>query len=185
MGIETRCPSCKKILKAKDSMAGKKVKCPGCGMVLKLPGGKPVEEFDDVEIIEEEEDDLFGGYSAKEAVGSLVDSPKLKPCRECGEMIPADAKFCPECGEAFGKRRTSSPQRKRSLSDVPSRSSAADEMTGGDWIICICCPGIGCIVGVVRLCQGRSSGAIMIGVSLLFAILGFFIGFSAPRNVPR
>jgi len=161
-------------------MAGKKVKCPGCGTILKLPGGKPVDEYDDVDIVDEDEDDLFGGYSAKDAVGALVDSPKMKPCRECGELIPADAKFCPECGGSSSRRGGgSAPKRTRTLAEVSSRSSSSDDaMTGVDWILCICCPGIGCIVGIVRLCQGRSSGGVMIGLSLLFAILGIALKVS-------
>lgn len=177
MGIEIRCSSCKKVLKAKDSMAGKKVKCPNCGKALKLPGGEP-EELDDPEIIEDDEDELFGGYSAKEAVGSLVDEPRKKPCPECGERIPADAKFCPECGESFGKRRTSGGKRTRTLSDVSSRSSGGDEMTGVDWFLCVCCPGIGCIVGIVRLCQGRGTGGTMIAASFGFAVLWNIVRFA-------
>lgn len=38
MGIRVTCNSCGKELNAKDDSAGKKVKCPGCGDVLAIPG---------------------------------------------------------------------------------------------------------------------------------------------------
>ncbi len=37
MAIEFRCIQCKKLLKVPDAAAGKKVKCPGCTTVLRIP----------------------------------------------------------------------------------------------------------------------------------------------------
>src|SRR5262245_17075636 len=37
MPILVKCSECGKSLKAKDELAGKKVKCPGCGNVLAIP----------------------------------------------------------------------------------------------------------------------------------------------------
>jgi hypothetical protein len=37
--IAFTCPSCCKELKAKDELAGKKVKCPGCGKAAAVPHG--------------------------------------------------------------------------------------------------------------------------------------------------
>ncbi len=39
MSISIRCPGCEKRLKAKDELAGKRVKCPGCGHRVLIPGG--------------------------------------------------------------------------------------------------------------------------------------------------
>ena len=33
MSISVQCPGCEKKLKAKDNLAGKQVKCPGCGQI--------------------------------------------------------------------------------------------------------------------------------------------------------
>lgn len=44
MPISVQCPSCAKRLKTKDELAGKKIKCPGCGQVLPVPGGAPAGE---------------------------------------------------------------------------------------------------------------------------------------------
>jgi hypothetical protein len=52
----------------------------------------------------------------------------------------------------------------------PPRVSSSD-LSGGDWLLCILCPGIGCIVGIVRLAQGHPNGGKMLGFSLLFGLL--------------
>ena len=40
MPIEFACSSCSKRLRVKDESAGKRVKCPGCQTVLRVPGGE-------------------------------------------------------------------------------------------------------------------------------------------------
>lgn len=44
-------------------------------------------------------------------------------------------------------------------------------LTVVDWIVCILCSGLGCLVGIFRLVQGKKSGPKMIGFSLLFGVL--------------
>ena len=53
----------------------------------------------------------------------------------------------------------------------PSQSGGADDLSTVDWLLCIFCGTIGCIVGIVRLIQGRPSGAKMIGLSILFSVI--------------
>ena len=38
--ILVACPGCKKRLKVKAALAGKKLKCPGCGKAVAVPGGE-------------------------------------------------------------------------------------------------------------------------------------------------
>jgi hypothetical protein len=51
------------------------------------------------------------------------------------------------------------------------RISMKNELSVVEWLLCIFCSGIGCIVGIVYLIQGKSQGGMMIGLSLLFAFL--------------
>jgi hypothetical protein len=56
--------------------------------------------------------------------------------------------------------------------DRPSRSSdKSGDLTTVDWLLCIFCSGIGCIIGIIRLIQGDPTGGKMIGFSLLFSFL--------------
>lgn len=43
MPISLTCPACRKKLTARDELAGKRVKCPGCRQPLLLPGARPSE----------------------------------------------------------------------------------------------------------------------------------------------
>ncbi len=51
------------------------------------------------------------------------------------------------------------------------KAADSGDLTVVDWLLCIFCGTIGCIVGIVRLIQGKSSGGKMIGFSILFTIL--------------
>jgi hypothetical protein len=48
-----------------------------------------------------------------------------------------------------------------------------------DWIIAVICSGIGCIIGIVRLIQGKPNGGKMLGVSIAFALLWGVVRFLA------
>lgn len=45
------------------------------------------------------------------------------------------------------------------------------DLTAVDWLICILCSGIGCIVGIIRTVQGKPTGPKMIGISLVFIVI--------------
>src|SRR5206468_10781389 len=44
MAINLQCPGCKKNLKTKDDLVGKRVKCPGCGQLIMVPAASPPSE---------------------------------------------------------------------------------------------------------------------------------------------
>jgi hypothetical protein len=49
------------------------------------------------------------------------------------------------------------------------------ELTAGDWVLCILCSGIGCIVGIVYMTQGKPKGGKMFGISLAASFVWFLI----------
>ncbi len=44
MSIPLKCPKCLSEFKAKDKLAGKRVKCPQCGQGISVPGSAPIQE---------------------------------------------------------------------------------------------------------------------------------------------
>jgi hypothetical protein len=58
------------------------------------------------------------------------------------------------------------PFRLREFSD-----GSSSEFRTIDWLVCILCPGFGCMMGIIRLLLGEHNGARMLGFSLLFALL--------------
>jgi predicted RNA-binding Zn-ribbon protein involved in translation (DUF1610 family) len=153
MSISVDCQNCGKTLKAKDSAAGKTAKCPDCGEMIRIP---------ELDLVLDAEED-FGSSQAAEDDLPLSTGGDQKPCPMCGEMIASSAKKCRFCGEYLDE--TLKKKKKK------QSSSGDEEMTTVDWILCILCPGIGCIVGIVRAIQGNSTGGKMIGISIGMAII--------------
>jgi len=75
MAIEVRCPNsdCGKGFKLRDSLAGKKVRCPGCGTVIKVPDRQAPPE-------------------------PLHYHPARQICTNCGAVLGVRAIICPQCG---------------------------------------------------------------------------------------
>ncbi len=166
MSITVNCESCGAVLRTKDSMAGKMAKCPHCGERVQIPAAAADDVFEAEEVGGGGDFD-FGGLDPN--AGSAAEEGDRKPCPACGEMIMRKAAKCRYCGEIFD------PGLKRRSKKSRSGSRHADEdadMTGGDWVVAILCSGIGCILGIVWMVQGKPKGAKMFGVSLLFSILG-------------
>lgn len=172
MSIKTKCGECGKTLTAQDSAAGKRAKCPQCGAVVQIPSVVDAVDAEDASEPAEEEED-WGvpappprrGAASSSGGASAGGTDARKPCPACGEMIVATAAKCRFCGEIFDaslKRQEAKKNKKESR----SYSSGDDDMTPVDWVLAILCPGIGCILGIVRVCTGKGSGGKMIGVSV-------------------
>jgi hypothetical protein len=95
---------------------------------------------------------------------SEPDDKQRRPCPMCGEMIVASAVRCRYCGEVF------EPALRRPYVRSDAWESGG-QMTGLDWVLCVLCPGIGCIVGIVACVRGDSTrGGKMIAFGLLFGV---------------
>src|ERR1700730_11195163 len=47
----------------------------------------------------------------------------------------------------------------------------SDDLTTGDWLLCIFCSGIACIIGIIRLIQGKPGAGKMVAVALMFSVM--------------
>jgi hypothetical protein len=124
MAIKVQC-SCGKAFAAKEELAGKTVKCPGCQKPLKIPGGsapakaaakpdaakassgKPSPAKSAPAKSQGDDDDysLSAEEPAPRPTSSLFDEIGLKaapkgtmPCPGCSEPLPQEAVVCVKCG---------------------------------------------------------------------------------------
>jgi len=161
--IEFSCPHCETVSAVPSAYAGKRGKCPNCKQVIEVP--------DPYELADEPED-------KGRSVGGPVGDDSEKECPFCGEYIKTVAKKCKHCGEFLDRRlRQKNTRPKR-------RPSAPDEMQAIDWVLCIFCAGIGCILGLVYLSQGQSKrGGTMVGLSIAMAVFWNVVQFLiAPKG---
>lgn len=158
MAISIRCAACGRKLRLADSAAGRRCKCPDCGGVIRIPrparssrhpGRRSAGRSSHVELDE---------YNAPAPL-------QREACPVCGEMIVAGAAGCRFCGERFDQQPRRNKKKRR-------RSRAHDTMTPGDWVLCILCSTIGCLVGLVALLTGKPTrGGMMMGFSVLFSFI--------------
>jgi hypothetical protein len=186
-----KCPGCGKAIQIPDSMVGKRVKCPACAHVWQVPrqvvdaeavpgtpGGamtpasaaKKNEWFDDMM-----SDDYpiaagpklasgtpFGGSPAGAA------EPPRRPCPRCGEMIAIGAAKCRFCDAIFDEKLR---KKKKKKSGGGSFAADDDNMTPLDWLLCIFCGNIACIVAIVYLSLGKPKAGKMLIVAICMQVL--------------
>lgn len=178
MLIPVQCPFCEKKLKVPESSAGKRAKCPSCANIFKVPEIITVMEAEDVATndavgasAKDDDNEDFSIDEERKPVSTEQPEESRRPCPMCGEMIVTTAAKCRYCGEIFDPTLKKSVKKKKKR-QRSSSSSYDDDMSGADWLIALLCPGIGCIIGIVRMIQGNGSGGKMIGVSFASAAIG-------------
>jgi hypothetical protein len=101
--------ACGKAFAAKDELAGKTVKCPGCQKPLKIPGNAPAAAAAKgpakpapAATPAQPSDSLF------DEIGLAPPTEGTKPCPGCTEPLPLQAVVCVKCGfnTRIGRRMT-------------------------------------------------------------------------------
>jgi hypothetical protein len=83
----------------------------------------------------------------------------------CGEMILTTAAKCRFCGEIFD------PALKKAQAKKSTRYGPDDEtISTAEMVLAVLCSGIGCIVGVVWMIQGKPKGLKMVGLSIAMSV---------------
>ena len=114
MPIAVQCGSCQKQFQARDELAGKTVKCPGCQTPLVIPGGQaapqqPAPANSLADLFDDEVPVHHAEYGQAET-----------RCPGCNVPVKADAIFCIDCGYDFRKG-------KQVIPDTPGERKARFE----------------------------------------------------------
>lgn len=190
MTIEARCENCGKLLRAPESAAGRRAKCPACGDAVQIPDGEQEAIFD-AEVIQSDEpedyedDDAWGGDAAVDYEDyeprrrPPPRQQKRLPCPACGEKIVSTARVCRFCGERFDGREARGSGRVSRATIEKFRREAHG--LGGFWIfvaVVSVLVGIalasGGLRGVFPPGQAEVIGLVVILGGVLFLIAGIF-----------
>jgi predicted RNA-binding Zn-ribbon protein involved in translation (DUF1610 family) len=170
MPITTHC-DCGRRIRAKDEAAGRKIRCPDCHAVVRLPGGnsgsrrrksaeterprkkkaRPKNEEPDYGEMD------FGELAALERESEGLGQGDLEPCISCGESIGSKARECPYCGELVqhrkrelkqaDKRRREQEEEFRERVAVDRSNAMNDDDDDGS--------GLGCVIWVIIFVIGN------------------------------
>jgi len=187
------CPSCGKTLSAPDGAAGKRAKCPACGQIMIVP--EVVRDAEEFSAPSPQPSTPFSPQPSAgpgqdwldelqgPAIGSTppgLGGEARRPCPECGEMIVVGAAKCRFCGAIFDPRLKVQAARRTGSQDD-------EQLSPFEWVICILCANIGCIVGIVYAVQGKPKGMKMVLISIAANVVGVILGVlvrmaNAPHN---
>jgi len=201
------CPSCHKKIKAPDSAAGKKAKCPSCGTIMMLPAA-----VQDAEVIDQDapltppSSDPFstplGGGGISDLLDEADDMYSLEkvPGGTGGALTSSSDPFspgsapsavdsgvprrpCPACGEMIImsalRCRFCGEAFDPGLKRKQRRAGGGgdEDLTSTDIVIAILCTNIGCILGLIWLISGDPKGLKMLGVCMLANMAWFIMWF--------
>ena len=160
MDIRFTCPSCGAKLALSEQFAGGEVRCPKCGTTSTAPASGPAAPTPVV--------------AGPKPAGAGPQRPNQHRCPACGELYEARSSKCPHCNEWFDD----AVRAKHGI--APADSAVGEEgLSIVEWLLVVLCSGIGCIVGIVYLCQGNPKGKKMFLYSIGFAIFWAVVQMAA------
>lgn len=104
MAIKASCGNCKSSFNAKDSLAGRKVKCPKCGEKLRVPGEKVAAAAGSSPKKPAKKKRVRPSEGTFNVMDELLDEAKVRSkskgivCDDCGAELEMGATICIECG---------------------------------------------------------------------------------------
>jgi ribosomal protein L40E len=94
------------------------------------------------------------------------------PCRFCGERIKVGARKCRFCNEF---------QSEADRGKAQGRTPSDEKLNAWEILLGILCAGIGCIVGIVYIVQGKKKGWKLLLLSIIMWIIFYIIRAAAKR----
>jgi hypothetical protein len=134
---------------------------------VRIPAEKiyDAEEVADEEAVTGEAEDEYAVEGPGEDEGAAGPAePDRRPCPACGETIARAAVKCRYCGEILDPRHKARKSRRRGA------SAEDEEMQPIDWLLCLACSGIGCIVSIVYLTQSKPKATKMLITSICMIV---------------
>jgi DNA-directed RNA polymerase subunit M/transcription elongation factor TFIIS len=101
MAIKASCSNCNSSFKAKDSLAGRRVKCPKCGEKLTVPGLKVAAGNKTAQKKKTKTDPSAGSFNLMDELldeANVRGKSKGPVCDDCGAELEIGATICIECG---------------------------------------------------------------------------------------
>lgn len=166
MEINFKCPSCGVKLALSEEFAGGEVRCPKCGATSTAPAPAPPEPAAPV-----------AAPARGKPAGAGDPGPAQRRCPACSELYDSRAAKCPHCNEWFDDAV-------RAKHGIPSADLTPedDSLSAVEWILAIVCSGLGCIVGIVYICQGNPKGKKLFLISLVMNFIWFLIQASSKHG---
>lgn len=169
MAIKVVCGSCSASFQAKDSLAGRRVKCPKCKKPITIPAAKPAPAPKPSPAVAAAHNPLLDLLDEQE-IRSVARGPV---CDSCGAEVQPGAIICVECGYNLetGERLETEAydddagiadasmtdadmlmqKAERDIEDVPITSEEQDFGDGADSILIA---GVAGIIGAILICIG-------------------------------
>lgn len=85
------CDACGKKFRANEKLHGKTVRCPNCGEPIHIPAAQAPDIGDLL-------DDELQVAPAEEEAASPAAASRGPKCRQCGDELPPDTRYCVVCG---------------------------------------------------------------------------------------
>lgn len=104
MAIKASCSNCKSFFNAKDSLAGRRVKCPKCGDKLTVPGVKVASTASGKRSANKKKAKPDPSAGSFNPMDDLLDEANVRGkskgivCDDCGAELEMGATICIECG---------------------------------------------------------------------------------------
>lgn len=147
------CPSCETVLNARDSAAGRRVRCSICGTEMRLPQASqqqvPVRHYGGYENDSIHPGDQYGDMSGVVDPPPRLASDQIR-CPHCTQTVSRSSQRCPYCDRRLNVSRQSGRGRKRAR----QRELEEGDISLGEGLICVLLPGIGLIIGLIYLASG-------------------------------
>ena len=200
------CPNCSRSYAIKPELLGKRVKCK-CGERITFPDTLPTSSAPvpgKIPLVSKpaasSAPPLPATSSSPEEIEELgpmdlADAPTQTgdtfPCGGCQQAIPVGTILCTHCGYNQRTGQKVATTVVRTVQKAPRKAPASapanydDEVTGLEWVLVVLCPGIACILGIVKLVQGKSSGWTLIIASFVMNAIWVGIKFAISGAVGK